>query len=119
MPAPNAYKIKSVFDKYSKSRCKCDTYVVEPAPFGQTAKVNNRLKVISYILSSLDFFLQRFVDVDSDIPGPGTYNPVVSIKCTPSIFSAPFGSYATRFKKDSAHFGPGKTLFLLLIYLLL
>ncbi|XP_061936707.1 sperm-tail PG-rich repeat-containing protein 2-like [Apis cerana] len=87
LPAPNAYKIKSVFDKYSKSRCKCDTYVVEPPPFGQTAK--------------------RFVDADSDIPGPGTYNPIIPIKCTSSIFPAPFGSYATRFKKDPTHFGPG------------
>lgn len=54
------------------------------------------------------FLLQRFVDADSDIPGPGTYNPIIPIKCTSSIFPAPFGSYATRFKKDPTHFGPGK-----------
>ncbi|CAL7943303.1 unnamed protein product [Xylocopa violacea] len=87
-PAPNCYKVKGAFDKYFKIRCKCDPYALEPPPFGQTAK--------------------RFDDkIQSDIPGPGTYDPPKPIKCTGSIYPAPFGVCSVRFKKDPDDNGPG------------
>ncbi|CAD1473894.1 unnamed protein product, partial [Heterotrigona itama] len=87
-PAPNAYNIKGNFDKVFKIDCKCDSSVTEPPPFGQTAK--------------------RFEDkLASDVPGPGTYDPPVLLKCTGSIYLAPFGTCAGRFQKVPEDTGPG------------
>ncbi|KOC61810.1 Uncharacterized protein C4orf37 [Habropoda laboriosa] len=89
LPAPNRYKVKGHFDKFFKISCKCDPYTLEPAPFGRTAKV-------------------RFDDkMESDIPGPGTYDPPLRLKCVASIYPAPFGVCAGRFKKVVEDIGPG------------
>nr|XP_012148879.1 PREDICTED: sperm-tail PG-rich repeat-containing protein 2-like isoform X1 [Megachile rotundata]XP_012148880.1 PREDICTED: sperm-tail PG-rich repeat-containing protein 2-like isoform X1 [Megachile rotundata]XP_012148881.1 PREDICTED: sperm-tail PG-rich repeat-containing protein 2-like isoform X1 [Megachile rotundata]XP_012148882.1 PREDICTED: sperm-tail PG-rich repeat-containing protein 2-like isoform X1 [Megachile rotundata]XP_012148883.1 PREDICTED: sperm-tail PG-rich repeat-containing protein  len=78
LPAPNSYHVKGSFDRFLKN-CKCDPYAVEPPPFAHTAK--------------------RFDGKESDIPGPGTYDPKNQTKCIASNFLAPFGTYASRFKK--------------------
>ncbi|CAK9802167.1 Sperm-tail PG-rich repeat-containing protein 2 [Anthophora quadrimaculata] len=88
LPAPNRYRVKGSFDKYFKISCKCDPYTLEPPPFGRTAK--------------------RFDDkIESDVPGPGTYDPPLRIKCVASIYPAPFGTCAGRFKKTAEDTGPG------------
>ena len=39
-PAPNHYGLpKSVFDKYKRILCKCDSFMVESPPFNQSTKV--------------------------------------------------------------------------------
>nr|XP_033188842.1 sperm-tail PG-rich repeat-containing protein 2-like [Bombus vancouverensis nearcticus] len=87
-PAPNAYNVKGNFEKFFKIDCKCDPYVTEPPPFGQTAK--------------------RFEDkAESNVPGPGKYDSPVRIKCTGSIYPAPFGTCVGRFPKISDDTGPG------------
>lgn len=45
--------------------------------------------------------------MESDVPGPDTYDPSVQIKCTGSIYPAPFGTCAGRFQKESKDTGPG------------
>ncbi|XP_076753361.1 sperm-tail PG-rich repeat-containing protein 2 [Xylocopa sonorina] len=51
---------------------------------------------------------ERFDDkIQSDIPGPGTYEPPKPIKCTASIYPAPFGVCSGRFKKDPGDKRPG------------
>ncbi|XP_046142150.1 sperm-tail PG-rich repeat-containing protein 2-like [Osmia bicornis bicornis] len=87
LPAPNCYHVKGSFDRFLKSSCKCDPYALEPPPFGRTAK--------------------RFDDKNqSDIPGPGTYDPQDQIKCIGSLYFPPFGAYANRFKKESENNEP-------------
>ncbi|XP_076545822.1 sperm-tail PG-rich repeat-containing protein 2 [Osmia lignaria lignaria] len=87
LPAPNCYHVKGSFDRFLKSSCKCDPYALEPPPFGRTAK--------------------RFDDKNqSDIPGPGTYDPQDRIKCIGSLYFPPFGAYANRFKKESENNEP-------------
>ncbi|XP_067207433.1 sperm-tail PG-rich repeat-containing protein 2-like [Linepithema humile] len=88
-PAPNRYgPPKSVFDKYKYISCKCNPYKVEPPPFNQTAK--------------------RFEkDIESETPGPGTYEIANEQICYSSILAAPFGAFNTRFKKVDDTVTPG------------
>lgn len=56
--------------------------------------------------------LQRFEDkAESNVPGPGKYDSAVRIKCTGSIYPAPFGTCVGRFPKISDDTGPGNTVF--------
>nr|XP_012229389.1 PREDICTED: sperm-tail PG-rich repeat-containing protein 2-like [Linepithema humile] len=90
-PAPNRYgPPKSVFDKYKYISCKCNPYKVEPPPFNQTAK--------------------RFEkDIESETPGPGTYEIANEQICYSSILAAPFGAFNTRFKKVDDTVTPGSS----------
>ncbi|KZC09607.1 Uncharacterized protein C4orf37 like protein [Dufourea novaeangliae] len=100
IPAPNSYNVKGAFDRYLKTVCKCDPYLVESPAFAQTAKVIHPRKFVLKILN-------RFHDkVKSDTPGPGAYDPEDRMKCVTSICNAPFDSYAGRFQKITVEPGP-------------
>ncbi|XP_018053258.1 PREDICTED: sperm-tail PG-rich repeat-containing protein 2-like [Atta colombica] len=88
-PAPNHYGLsKSVFDKYKRILCKCDSFMVESPPFNQSTKR----------------FEENF---RPDTPGPGTYEITVPQICYGSILHAPFGIFDYRFKRITEEVLPG------------
>ncbi|KAI4494484.1 hypothetical protein M0802_008805 [Mischocyttarus mexicanus] len=88
LPGPGHYDPpKSIFDKYTKIKCKCNKYIIEPPPFDQTAERFEHKKSI-------------------EIPGPGTYESIKPKSCFTHVCRAPFGSLVSRFKKDPDSSGP-------------
>nr|XP_012148885.1 PREDICTED: sperm-tail PG-rich repeat-containing protein 2-like isoform X2 [Megachile rotundata] len=70
----------------------------------QNEKIREAKRMSSKQLRFLDvmqrrIIRERFDGKESDIPGPGTYDPKNQTKCIASNFLAPFGTYASRFKK--------------------